>query len=177
MRKDVECAFGILKGRWRVLRYGIKLWGINNTDKVWLTCCALHNWLLEVDGLANGWENGAKSYWESEPDNQHDIPFAIKRLRNPAKSRNMNMQLRDLSGMGCGNDVQSVSIDDLDVETDMMERSEEIELIKTKGRIPIKNLSLDYFRSKLIRHFNIAFQKQEVMWPSRIKKKEETATI
>ena len=25
MRKDVGCTFGILKGRWRVLRYGIKL--------------------------------------------------------------------------------------------------------------------------------------------------------
>ena len=54
MRKDVECTFGILKGRWRVLRYGIKLWGINNTDKIWLTCCALHNWLLEIDGHAKG---------------------------------------------------------------------------------------------------------------------------
>ena len=26
-----------------------------------MTCCALHNWLLEVDGLADGWENGGKS--------------------------------------------------------------------------------------------------------------------
>ena len=85
MRKDVECAFGILKGRWRILRYGIKLWGIKNTDKIWLTCCALHNWLLEVDGLAEGWENGVKSCWETEPDDPRDIPFAIKRLRAPGK--------------------------------------------------------------------------------------------
>ena len=178
MRKDVECAFGILKGRWRVLRYGIKLWGIKNTDKVWLTCCALHNWLLEVDGLSDGWENGAKSYWECELDNQKDIPFAIKRLNAPSKSRNMNMQLRDLSGMGCGNDVQNISIEDAhDVETDMMETREEIESIKTKGRIPIKNLSLDYFRRKLIRHFNIAFQKDEVSWPKRIKKNKDIVQI
>ena len=46
-----------------------------------MTCCALHNWLLEVDGLADGWENGVKSYWETEPDDPCDVPFAIKRLR------------------------------------------------------------------------------------------------
>ena len=55
IRKDVECAFGILKGRWRVLKYGIKLHGIGNCDKIWLTCCAMHNMLLEVDGLSDRW--------------------------------------------------------------------------------------------------------------------------
>ena len=89
MRKDVECTFGILKGRWRVLRYGIKLWGIKSTDRVWLTCCALHNWLLEVDGLAKGWENGVKSNWETEPDDPRDVPFAIRRLRAPGNKRNI----------------------------------------------------------------------------------------
>ena len=45
MRKDVECTFGILKGRWRILKTGIRLHGIEAADKIWLTCCALHNWL------------------------------------------------------------------------------------------------------------------------------------
>jgi hypothetical protein len=46
MRKDVECAFGILKGRWRILKTGVRVQGVEACDKVWLTCCALHNWLL-----------------------------------------------------------------------------------------------------------------------------------
>ena len=25
-------------------------------DKVWLTCCALHNWLLDIDGLDKDWD-------------------------------------------------------------------------------------------------------------------------
>ena len=49
MRKDVECTFGILKGRWRILKSGICIEGVDAVDKVWLTCCALHNWLLEID--------------------------------------------------------------------------------------------------------------------------------
>jgi hypothetical protein len=50
-RKDAECVFGILKGRFRVLKTGIRLDGPKAADSIWLTCCALHNWLLESDGL------------------------------------------------------------------------------------------------------------------------------
>jgi Plant transposon protein len=60
MRKDVECTFGILKGRWRILKTGIRLHGTENADKIWKTCCALHNMLLEVDGLDEKWEDGVQ---------------------------------------------------------------------------------------------------------------------
>jgi hypothetical protein len=55
MRKDVECTFGILKGRWRILKSGIRHQGVDAVDKIWLTCCVLHNWLLEIDGLNAKW--------------------------------------------------------------------------------------------------------------------------
>ena len=48
MRKDVECTFGILKGRFRILKTGIRLHKIEAVDKILLTCCALHNLLLET---------------------------------------------------------------------------------------------------------------------------------
>ena len=51
MQKDVECTFVVLKGRWRILKSGIHLQGIDAVDNIWLMCCALHNWLLEIDGL------------------------------------------------------------------------------------------------------------------------------
>ena len=31
-----------------------------------MTCCALHNWLLFVDGLDDRWEDGTPSDWEGE---------------------------------------------------------------------------------------------------------------
>ena len=46
MRKDVECTFGIMKGRWRILKSGIRLHGVDIADEIWLTCCSLHNMLL-----------------------------------------------------------------------------------------------------------------------------------
>jgi hypothetical protein len=51
MRKDVECTFRILKGRFRILKAGIRVKGVDAADKIWMTCCAIHNMLLEVDGL------------------------------------------------------------------------------------------------------------------------------
>jgi hypothetical protein len=39
MRKDVECTFGILKGRWRILKTGICLHGAKPADQTFKTCC------------------------------------------------------------------------------------------------------------------------------------------
>lgn len=61
MRKDVECTFGIWKGRWRVLKSGIRLGDTESADKIFHTCCALHNWLLESDGIDDDWEDGVES--------------------------------------------------------------------------------------------------------------------
>ena len=55
MRKDVECTFGIMMGRFAILRYGLKFQDIITYDQMWLICCALHNLLLEYDGLDNNW--------------------------------------------------------------------------------------------------------------------------
>ena len=66
MRKDVECTFGILKGRFAVLRYGLRLRSIEKCDQLYATCCALHNRLLFIDGLDKGWKDGVQSHWEQQ---------------------------------------------------------------------------------------------------------------
>ena len=53
--------FGILKGRWRILKSGVRISGVDSVDHyVWLTCCALHNWLLDIDGLSEKWVGGVR---------------------------------------------------------------------------------------------------------------------
>jgi len=37
LRKDVECTFGILKGRWRILKIGIRLGGVEVADNIFKT--------------------------------------------------------------------------------------------------------------------------------------------
>ena len=51
MRKYVDYTFGILKGRWRILKSVIRLHGEDVVDEIWMTCCAIHNMLLDYDGL------------------------------------------------------------------------------------------------------------------------------
>jgi hypothetical protein len=58
MRKDVECTFGILKGRWCILKSGVCIWGVLKADDIWVTCCAMHNWLLDIDGFGSEWNDG-----------------------------------------------------------------------------------------------------------------------
>jgi hypothetical protein len=88
-QKDAECVFGILKGKWCILKTGIRLAGTEVADRIWLTCCALHNMLLEVNGLDMQWRNGVASDWEGELGNNEtegfstSAPFAIRHLQNP----------------------------------------------------------------------------------------------
>ena len=48
--------FGILKGWFIIFKAGMRLYGVDVADSIWLTCCALHNWLLEIDGHTVEWD-------------------------------------------------------------------------------------------------------------------------
>ena len=48
VRKDVECTFGILKKRWRILDDGLNYRDINTCEKIFVTCCCLNNFLLDL---------------------------------------------------------------------------------------------------------------------------------
>lgn len=51
VRKDVECVFGILKARFRILKLPQAWQKKEHLDNVFSVCCALHNRLLLHDGL------------------------------------------------------------------------------------------------------------------------------
>ena len=110
MRKDVECKLGILKGRLIILKDGVRLHGVNAADKIWLTRCALHNWLLAIDGLS-GELNGEMVLFDINPDAE-EVPFLLRRLDTGDIIRNY-----DSSGMGPGfiGDEEDVTPDDENV--------------------------------------------------------------
>jgi len=150
MRKDVECTFGILKGRFRILKTGIRLLGVMKVDDVWKTCCALHNWLLDIDGISAVWRNGVRiwgSDWTGPLGDldfegvREEVPNAIARL-----STNLDPHNYDLSGVGPGEDITGD-------ETVPFEHSRQV---LTSS---VSNLTLSEFRSRLIEHFDLS-------WPS-----------
>jgi hypothetical protein len=159
MRKDVECAFGIMKGRWRILKTGIRLHTVQSVDMIWATCCAFHNMLLEVDGLDEPW-NGLRvptSQWEGHLGglDDEDVPLAMRRLLSPGALR-----AYDTSSIGTR---QNFSLDEGE-NTDVvnMEGNDGGGLVRE-----VRLLSLAFFRSKLVEHFNIAWKRNEVVWPTR----------
>ena len=48
VQKDVECTFGILKKLRKVLNNGVLFHGIAVCEKMFTTCCCLHNFLLDL---------------------------------------------------------------------------------------------------------------------------------
>ena len=48
VRKDVECTFGILKKRWKILNNGIYYRDIVKCDQIFKVCCWLNNYMLDI---------------------------------------------------------------------------------------------------------------------------------
>lgn len=48
VRKDIECVFGIMKKRWKVLDHGFKFRSMAICEKIFYTCCCLHNEMLDM---------------------------------------------------------------------------------------------------------------------------------
>jgi hypothetical protein len=174
MRKDVECTFGILKGRWRILKAGVRVHGVEKCDQIWLTCCALHNWLLDTDGLDKRWEAGVNSEWEgrlgnhSTRDVQEFMPDAIRRMHHLPTSRGY-----DTSGMGQGpdilNDAEALNRlrqQEQEWATAAEDNAEENAAGDDGVRI-VRKLPIRFFRKKLVEHFHILWQQHDIQWPSR----------
>ena len=75
VRKDVECFFGRVKGRFRILKLPLAFRYKSDIDNIWFTCCILHNLLHEYDGLDMleedvHWagEDGLHDAWIADPE-------------------------------------------------------------------------------------------------------------
>jgi hypothetical protein len=48
IRKDVECTFGIMKKRWKILNNGLMYRDIKVCEKISVACSCLHNILVDI---------------------------------------------------------------------------------------------------------------------------------
>ena len=130
MRKDVEGAFGILKRRFTILSVPISIHSLDKVDQIWKTCCALHNWLLQIDGLDTAWDGvGCEA-----GNNNAEVPLPLQRL-----SSGMRIQ-PVVDEEATGGDTANV--------TGTFE-------IDQEGVNVVHLLSQKAFRDKLVIHLNI----------------------
>lgn len=153
MRKDVECTFGILKGRWRILKTGIRQHTKEDVDNIWFTCCALHNMLLDVDGLGKSWENGVAGYYDGQGgyhdylDVQNNLaPEIFRRLHQSGNNpRQYDSSYRVNNAAPVDRVIREVN-----------------------GPNSIRLFSREQFRQKLVEHFDYRFSVlKDIVWPSR----------
>ena len=140
--------------RWRILKTGIRLHDMESVDRVWKTCCALHNWLLEIDGLTEGWAEGKATEFEGVFGHHLAEDVQMFGGGGPADS--------DLSGMGPGDDP---------------EFSARAGVVGAAGvgavagtTRAVRELSLAEFRQALITHWPIRSRRvagDPIRWPSR----------
>ena len=153
MRKDVECTFGILKGRFCILQYGLRFAKVEHCYQTWLTCCALHNMLLFVDGLHKNWEVGGVSDWETMNmkcgfnNANKTLPFAIARLN------------RDLNET-----CSKVKVDDMELDG-----APDFKKYTCGNKRIVSKMPLSLFQQCLVNHFDIRFKQKSITWPRHIK--------
>lgn len=96
VRKDIECCFGILKGRYRILRTPISVQDHRTVDDIFYSCCVLHNMNLMDDELDDDSTLATELEWADtkfEGDDD-DLMTIMDRIQEPAK----NARSRNISG-------------------------------------------------------------------------------
>ena len=118
--------------------------------------------LLDIDGLEDGWEAGVPSCWEGSLG-QHESTerfrhFALQRLISPSQ-----LPTYDASGMGAGSDRVLINDNQEDFYTHAG-----VTFCPGDGRVrSVRDLDFEYFRGRLVEHFDILYAKGLIVWPSR----------
>lgn len=142
VRKDVECAFGILIGRFRLFKRGVELHKKKDIEAALKVCAILHNMLLDEDGK------------------NIDINWEI--LNPPDSIDDENSNEEGDGGVGHVGEEKDAADEEEDGPV----------LAVDQQPLPaVLTVSTHYMlKFALARHFNIAFGRGEVQWPRRNKK-------
>jgi len=186
MRKDVECFFGLLKGRFRILKTGVRMQGVAVCDAIFKTYVALHNILLEWDGGDEEWRGGGVKLPLSTADQysgdfgRHDTEdfVAAQKLRSSgngqipalfgrlfAEAANLDEEgFRDYDA-GADADIMRVGIEETE-PLPVHQRRRQLDLSEPVHQVCTYHR--DVFRNALVEHWDLAWRKREVVWPSRL---------
>lgn len=161
--------------RWRILKTGVRLQSAQAVDKVWLTCCALHNWLLDGDGLDESWGSGENANDYLGHLGLHDAEDALRFVPADRATPSGGALAFDMSGMGPGGDrgFRGPGLSSPAAAATTPEAAGGGAGAGAAGTssmpISVRSLSLQAFRKKLIAHFAILWSQHKVTWPTRNK--------
>ena len=139
VRKDVECCFGVLKARFRILQSRIKFQAQNKVDNVFVASCILHNMNLVHDELDVNWKNPEN--WETpEDEDDQDLRDGRELLRIRGRLLDPDAAIAEVPPIV--NVQRNVIIEDID------------------------DIEVSYFdfRNELVEHYNYCLNNRLVEW-------------
>lgn len=154
---------------------GVRVHGTEAVDNIWSTCCALHNWLLEVDGIDGVWHHGeAGDDWSSDAGQfEADDAINASEIAPRAFYSLTGLMEFDRSRMGVGNDViatnnngNSNGTTDCNLILTHQQQTEIVDAayIDHEDAFVVNDLNMEYFRQKLVEHFTIEKEKGNIVW-------------
>ena len=141
-----------------------------------MTCCALHNWLLHIDGLDENWESGVPSSDEGTMGelDAEDVPFAIQRLNSGVAAHETAFAEQLHVSNGSGNGRGSDQSDEVQSYANDPNQDVPIEEATVDGCRIVCKLPLTYFKGKLVEHFSILRAQGKLKWPKRLNNSRPT---
>jgi Plant transposon protein len=158
VRKDVECTFGILKGRFTILKAPLRYHKLEYMDNVWMTCCALHNMLLEVE---HGDRENAEA--DNEEDESQDAVVECDVYDEEAEEA----QRRREDALWAQQNEAINGIMEMNVDFSVLDNiaaPDDPSYPNGSDVIPLNKLQLKVFRSRLIKHFAICKMMGQIRW-------------
>lgn len=140
------------------MKAGIRVHGIDAADDIWFTCCALHNMLLNIDGLDKRWKKGVQSPFEGElgwhavGDVETYAPLIFRRVNNGGNIRELDTSVR---GNFSSYNNPDISPED---QNDEAVRETNYKILRMTNKI---------FRDKLVINFHRRWSLKDIVWPSR----------
>jgi hypothetical protein len=175
VRKDVECTFGLLKTRFRIIWNGILYHDKVIIEQIFLCCCMLHNIILGYDcNSTSDWEHDVD--WEKlHPEEylpEDCILDTIEELIIPEQCLNNNHQIE---GGHEEIDNYNESVDNnVFYTTNIDDRFPKDLLIMDGAGVKLLWDNLEWKKYILINHFAVMYRKRAITWPrafeARLKK-------
>ena len=165
VRKDVECTFGILKARFHILK-GIRFPEQNIVESTFVTCCILHNMLLELDGYdISAWELDAA--WESLSMSPTEWNLPVEEENNDG---NPNSEPHEQDSVEDNELTPFAGLEDMeDTNLNGILSLSPSRLAVSNVPITIPIHSPNILRNLLIEHFSVSFKLGRVQWPKNMK--------
>ena len=156
VRKDVECTFGVMKSRFRILRNGMRFHKKVIVDAVMITCSILHNMLLHCDGID-------MSQWDTDEDWENIDPNAGAEEDSDECDDNVLVpeEVSDKSPI-----IEYAALNSLlpDITSGV---------VVTRGELMQRDMSNHKMkRRRLVKHFASQYKNGKLEWPKGFKQKQ-----